>query len=167
MVHINFLVIALSALIPLIIGAIWYSKPVFGNLWIKVSGVSMEETKKAHMAVVFGLTYVFSFFIAFSLNFMVIHQFSMFSILANEPGLMDKGSEINNYVTDFMMKYGNNFRTFKHGALHGFMGGLFIAMPILAINSMFENKGFKYNAINAGYWIVSMTLMGGVICQFS
>jgi hypothetical protein len=47
------------------------------------------------------------------------------------------------------------------------MAGLFIAMPVLAINSMFENKGFKYNAINAGYWIVSMTLMGGVICQFS
>lgn len=167
MQKINFLVIALSALIPLIIGGIWYSKPVFGTVWIKVSGVSLEETKKAHMAVVFGLTYLFSFFIAFSLNFIVIHQFSIFSILANEAGVMDPGSDINKYMTDFMAKYGNNFRTFKHGALHGFMAGLFIAMPVLAINSMFENKGFKYNAINAGFWIVSMALMGGVICQFS
>ena len=28
----------------------------------------------------------------------------------------------------------------------------------------FEKKGFKYIAINAGYFIVSFALMGGVIC---
>ncbi|HRN41812.1 MAG TPA: DUF1761 family protein [Vicingus sp.] len=32
---------------------------------------------------------------------------------------------------------------------------------------MFERKGFKYIAINSGYWIITLGLMGGVICQFA
>jgi hypothetical protein len=101
------------------------------------------------------------------LTFIVIHQFGLFSTLANEPGFMEPGSEINTYFMDFMTKYGANFRTFKHGAFHGTTTGLFIAMPVLAVNAMFEKKGFKYIAINSGYWIVTLALMGGVICEFN
>jgi hypothetical protein len=32
---------------------------------------------------------------------------------------------------------------------------------------LFERKGFRYIAINGGYWIISMALMGGIICAFS
>ena len=46
---------------------------------------------------------------------------------------------------------------------HGFLGGLFIALPILCTNALFEQKGWKYIWINAGYWIVTMTIMGGII----
>jgi hypothetical protein len=167
MLTINFPVLALAALIPLVIGSIWYHKSVFGSAWIKVSGVSEDQTKSAHMWVTFLLTYVFSFFIAIPLTFAVIHQFGLFSVLANEQGFMQPGTDITNYFTDFMTRYGGNFRTFKHGAFHGFMIGFLVAMPVLAINSMFEKKGFKYIAINAGYWIVSLILMGGVICQLN
>lgn len=64
----------------------------------------------------------------------------------------------------FLADYGNEFRTFKHGALHGFMSGLFLALPITAINGLFEQKSWKYILVNAGYWIVSMTIMGAIIC---
>lgn len=67
---------------------------------------------------------------------------------------------------DFLADYGTEFRTFKHGALHGFMSGLFFALPVTAINSLFEQKSWKYILINAGYWIVSLTLMGGIICAW-
>jgi hypothetical protein len=167
MLTINFLVIALAALIPLAMGSIWYHEKVFGRTWIKVSGVSEEQTKSAHMIRTFVLTYVFSFLMCMTLSFMVIHQFGMFSTLANEPGFMEPGSEVNNYFMDFMNKYGTNFRTFKHGAFHGTFAGITIALPVLAVNAMFEKKGFKYIAINAGYWIITMALMGGVICQFN
>jgi hypothetical protein len=87
--------------------------------------------------------------------------------LMGEPGFNDPNSELGLYMKSFMEKYGNNFRTFKHGALHGFIGGVLMALPIVSINALFEMKGFKYIAINAGYFIVGMTLMGGVICAFS
>ena len=62
------------------------------------------------------------------------------------------------------MKHGTEaFMTFKHGALHGSMLGLFVALPVFATNALFEMKSFKYVAINAGYWIVTMALMGGII----
>lgn len=167
MLKINFLVIALAALIPMVIGSIWYHKNVFGTAWIKVSGVSEEQTKASHMWITFGLTYVLSLFLGLALTFMTIHQFGMFSLLVNEPGLMEPGSDVSNYFNDFMTKYGTNFRTFKHGAFHGTTGGLFIALPVLAVNAMFERKGFKYIAINAGFWIICMALMGGVICALT
>ena len=39
-------------------------------------------------------------------------------------------------------------------------------MPILGIQAMFEKKSFKYVAINAGYWIVTLAIMGGIICEW-
>ena len=98
---------------------------------------------------------------------MVIHQWAFYSILANEPGVRDNNSEIGIFIRNFMEKYGHNFRTFKHGALHGTIGGFTLALPILGINALFERKGFKYIAINVGFWIVSMAIMGGIICQFA
>jgi hypothetical protein len=71
------------------------------------------------------------------------------------------------FIEDFLTKYGNRFRTFKHGALHGTIAGVFMALPVLAINSLFEGKGFKYVAINAGYWIVCLAIMGGIVGQFA
>lgn len=67
---------------------------------------------------------------------------------------------------DVMATYGNDFRTFKHGALHGTITGIGLALPIVAVNAMFERRGFKYIAVTAGYWILCLILMGGFLCQF-
>ena len=58
---------------------------------------------------------------------------------------------------------GTSHRTFKHGAFHGVLTGLFVITPILATSAMFERKGFKYIAINAGYWIICLAIMGGIV----
>ncbi|HNL85462.1 MAG TPA: DUF1761 domain-containing protein, partial [Chitinophagales bacterium] len=63
-------------------------------------------------------------------------------------------------------RYGNEFRTFHHGALHGALSGLFLIFPVLSINALFERKSWKYIFINSGFWIISFALMGGIICQF-
>lgn len=164
---INWLIILAAAFIPLVIGFVWYTPKVFGNAWMKACGLDEEKLKGANMPLTFGLCFVFSFLLAMAMNFMVIHQFHFYSILMNEAGLKEAGSEVNNLAASFMSKYGNNFRTFKHGAFHGTIGGFFIAMPVLATNALFERKGFAYISINVGYWIVSMALMGGVVCAFS
>jgi hypothetical protein len=169
MLKVNFLIIAVAALIPLIIGFLWYNPKTFGNAWMKASGVTPETAtgKGMNMGLVFLLTFVCCFFVGLVLNFLVIHQFGFLSTIAGEPNVMDKGSDINNYAVDFLTKYGDRFHTFKHGAFHGTIAGLFFATPVIAINAMFERKGFKYVAINGGFWIVNMALMGGVICAFS
>lgn len=165
--NMNIGMIALAALIPMIIGFVWYNPMVFGKTWIRVADVTDEKIKSGNMVVIFLLTYLLSFFAAFAIQGVVIHQYHIYSILANEPGFSDPKTEIGILLADFMEKYGHNFRTFKHGAFHGTLAGITFALPILAINAMFERKGFKYIAINAGFWILCLALMGGIVCQFS
>lgn len=163
----NPLIWALAALVPMVIGFVWYGPKTFGNAWMKAAGVTEESLKGGNMVLIFGLSYLFSFFLASAISGMVIHQNHVFSTLANETGFGEEGTAIMTYFNDFMAKYGNNFRTFKHGTFHGFISGVTIALPIIAVNALFERKGGKYIAINAGFWVVCMTLMGGIICQFS
>ncbi|MFC2109994.1 DUF1761 domain-containing protein [Bacteroidota bacterium] len=162
----NLMITAVAAIMPLVMGFIWYNPSVFGKAWMKECQFTPESIGKPN-PMIFLYSYVLSFLLAFMLSPIVIHQFGMFSVLINEPGMTEAGSDVHNYFTDFMAKYGNNFRTFKHGALHGTMVGLLIALPILATNAMFEKKTFKYIIINSGYWIVTIALMGGIICQFA
>ncbi len=50
-----------------------------------------------------------------------------------------------------------------HGAYHGAQMGLVMALPILVTNSLFEQRDFKTIAINVGYWIVTLAVMGAII----
>lgn len=161
----NFLVLALSALIPLIVGFIWYSEALFGKAWRQARFVT--EDKEVSLVKTLLVTYLYSFMIALILQSAVIHQFHLHSILANEPGIKDKGSDIYAYYADFMSKYGDRFRTFKHGAFHGVLMAILMAIPVAGINSLHEGRGLKYILINGGFWLLSFMLMGGVICQFT
>ncbi|MCO6477018.1 MAG: DUF1761 domain-containing protein [Phaeodactylibacter sp.] len=163
---INFVAVLVAALIPMAVGFIWYNPKVFGNAWMEAADMTQEKIEGANMLVIFGVSYVLSIFAASALNFIVIHQGHIYSILVDEPGFNDPSSEIGVFIADFMEKYGDNFRTFKHGAFHGLIAGITLALPILGINALFERKGFKYIAINAGYWIVTFVLMGGVLCAW-
>lgn len=160
----KFHILALAALIPIAAGFIWYNPKTLGNAWMKASGVTAEQAGKGNKFVVFGLTFVFSFMLAMGVMVMCIHQFHVFSIFVGLPDFMTPGSEVNNELTSFMSKYGDRYRTFKHGALHGLIGGFEFALPIIGVNALFERKGFKYIAINAAFWILCMTLMGGLLC---
>ena len=163
----NFPIIIIAAVIPMLIGMLWYSNTLFGKAWMKAAEVTEEKLRAGNMLVTFGTTFIFCIFASMVLQYMVIHQYSVASILANEPGINDPNSVISLYLKDFMDNYGNNFRTFKHGALHGFMAGLFFATPVIGMSSLFEQRGFKYLFIHAVFWVVSLTLMGGFICQFA
>jgi len=167
MIKINLLVTSLAALVPIVLGSLWYNPKVFGRAWIKATGLAEEELRNANMVKVFGLTLLFSFMLSVFLNMIVIHQFHFMSALMNEPGLNEAGSATNAYAVDFFNKYGHNFRTFKHGMFHGTIAAIFMALPIIGILALFERKSGKYILIHTGYWILCMMLMGGIICQFT
>ncbi|MBL4651519.1 MAG: DUF1761 domain-containing protein [Flavobacteriales bacterium] len=159
-VEIRFWMIFVSALVPLVIGAIWYNPKVFGTAWMKEAGVTKESMEGANMALIFGLSYVFALLMSFALIGITIHQMGVQSLVMDaEQSTIDLAKQLLG-LTD------GNFRTFKHGAAHGLIAGIGIAFSVLATNAMFERKSWKYIWINSGYWIVSMTLMGGVVCQF-
>ncbi|PQJ77149.1 DUF1761 domain-containing protein [Polaribacter glomeratus] len=161
----NFYIFFLAALVPLVIGFVWYG-PLFGNAWMKELGFTKESLAGQNRVLTLTLSYVFSLFIAMFLLPATIHQMGVYSSLAGEPGFAESTGEAFTYFQDFLLNYGDRFRTFKHGALHGILSGLFLALPVIAIIAMFERKSLKYIAINAGYWIVTLAIMGGLVCQF-
>ena len=158
----NYLAFFGSALVTLVMGFIWYHPKVFGTVWMKEAGLNPEDMQKGSMAKVFILTYIFSLLILMVLMGITIHEFGATSLIG---GPMEVAHAKPSY-TAFMADYGTNFRTFKHGLLHGTMTGLFLAFPIFAITGMFERKSWKYIFINAGYWTVCLALMGGILCQW-
>jgi hypothetical protein len=155
-----------AALVPMIMGFIWYNPKVFGTAWMKAADMNQDKMKGANMVLIFGLAYLFSLFISFILTASVIHQSHLYSIFANTPGIEDANTEAGGMLATLFAKYGTNFRTFKHGMFHGAILGIMIALPIIGTNALFERKGFKYVAINAGFWIINLMLMGGLICAF-
>ena len=130
----NLLAIVIAALIPMIMGFIYYHPKVFGKVWMDSLGLKEEDLKKGNMGVILGISLVMSVLL------------SMF-MLVNVDGPGQEGE----------------FDTFKHGVFHGVLIGIMVAMPVLVTNGLFERKNLKNLAINTLYWIITIGLMGGVI----
>ena len=157
-----------AALVPMFVGYLWYGKPLFGDRWMRVNGFTEESLRGGNTALVLGLSYLFSLFVTYVLWQLTVHQTGIVGTLAMDPNFGVEGTEVQLYYEDFMRRYGEQHRTFGHGALHGaFVAGLGFAFPIIAINSLFERRGWAYTFIHAGYWIVTLALMGGLVSQFA
>ncbi|MEZ4686647.1 MAG: DUF1761 domain-containing protein [Bacteroidia bacterium] len=133
---INWLALAVAAASSLLVGFVWYHPKVFGSAWMKTAGMTPEKAQQGNMIVTMGLTLLFAFMVA-----TVVMAIIFTGEEHQDP----------------------QFHTFKHGAFHGVIFGIFAALPILGINAMFEQKSWKYIAINVGYWVVTFALMGGII----
>ena len=156
----NLYAIIVAAIVPILIGFVWYNPKTFGNAWMKASGVTEEQLKGGNMAVIFGVTLVLSFLLSFFVQSLVIHQVGAFGMIGGEPEKLKASSS---YFA-FMEEYKDAFRTYKHGAFHGILAGVFLFFPVIAINALFERRSWKYIFINSGYWIVSLAAMGAIVC---
>jgi hypothetical protein len=157
----NFYMYFVAALIPMIIGAIYYHPKVLGNAWMKSNGFTMESLEGANMSVIMGTAYLLSFVLAFGMTGSVIHQFNVASLLM--PEILEPGNAVQQDLSDFMAKYGDRHRTVTHGLVHGFINALFFALPLIGINAAFERRGWKYVLIHFGYWAITLMLMGGLL----
>jgi hypothetical protein len=163
----EYLVYPLAALITLVVGAVWYNPSVMGNAWMKASGMTKEMAESGNMIKIFGLTFLFGLFISASLLPVVIHQANIQSLLGFQEGFGVEGGEAQVMFDDIMEKYGDEHRHFGHGALHGGIVGIIFAWPLIGIIALFERRSWKYTGIHAGYWIITLSLMGGLISQFA
>ncbi len=135
--NINWLAIAIGAIAPMLVGFVWYHPKVVGGAWMKANGFEQKDLEGANMAVIFGVTLVLSFLLAF---FMWV----LLNVFHREPT-----------------------NTFGHGMFHGMLMTIFMATPPLIINALFERRGFKYIAIHFFYWLISLMLMGGIVDAIS
>ncbi|MDB5228698.1 MAG: hypothetical protein JWN78_2891 [Bacteroidota bacterium] len=67
------------------------------------------------------------------------------------------------YELKYVAHGGAEFTTFKHGAYHAGLDGLFILIPVIGTISLYEHKGIKYFLMTTGYWLLSFVLIGGII----
>ena len=107
--------------------------PLFKNKWMAETGMTEEKAKEGNMPLVFGLSFLFAILISFFLYNFVWHH-----------------EEV-------------EFHTFQHGAFHGFFLAILIVLPTLGTNALYEQKSWSYILINVGYWLVTITLMGGIL----
>lgn len=161
--EINFVALLGAAVVTLLTGFIWYHPKVFGTIWMRENNFTQEQLRTGNMLKIFGFTYVFSLMITVILMALTIHQSGAVGMVGGPPMLANAKPSF----AAFMADYGTAYRTFKHGALHGFMSGLFFAFPIVGINGLFERKSWKYIFIHAGYWMLTLMLMGGIICAYA
>lgn len=113
-----------------------------------------------------AVSMIYYVMIALMIPNMVIHQMGLMSSLMNQVGFGQPGAESTNYFMEYML-IRREFRTFGHGAFHGVISGVFLGFPLIGLHALYEGRGFKYVLINVFYWIISLALMGGVICQFA
>ena len=158
---INPVAIPIAAVAALFIGALWYNPKIgFGNVWMRESGMTEEKMKSGKMGTIFGLSLVFSALLAVLLMQYTNHQWGAFGMIGGDPEAEGVLPSFQAFMTD----YGADFRTLKHGALHGTIFGVFGALPIIGTIALFERKSAKYIFVNSGYWIVTLAIMGAILC---
>ncbi|WP_310595236.1 DUF1761 domain-containing protein [Flavobacterium sp.] len=158
----NFISPVVAAFTTLLVGFVWYHPKVFGTAWMKETGLTQEELAKGNMLKIFGLTFIFSIFISFIMQMLAIHQMGALSMIGGAA----KVAEAKPSFAAFMSDYGAAFRTAKHGAFHGLFTAVLFAFPMIAINGLFERKSWKYIFIHAGYWVISLMIIGAIVCAW-
>ena len=133
---INWLATVVASLSSLLIGFVWYNPKVFGAMWMREIGTSMEaqKGKTFNPALMFGMTFLYGLIAAVFMNLMVDHG-------RTEPG----------------------FKTFHHGFIHGVQVAAFIVLPAIGTSSIYESRSWRYVAIAAGFWAVTLGTIGGIL----
>ena len=141
----NYFALIVAALVPMIMGMIFYHPKVMGNAWMKANGFTMEHVK-ANMPkpTMYLLTLVTSFLLA-----------SFFWAWVTGAGEADgpqtTGPEGQNYVT------------FQHGLAHGLIFGITVLLPIFTSMAIFEMRSRNWAIVNILYWTLTAMVMCGIL----
>ncbi|MCB1669958.1 MAG: DUF1761 domain-containing protein [Gammaproteobacteria bacterium] len=130
----NWLAILAATLSAFVVGFLWYG-PLLGKAWMEAAGISKEQVDAGNMIRTFSLAFVLQLIMAFCL--------AMFFYGGGE----EAAALINA----------------TNGALYGFLTGFGWVAAALSVTALFEQRSFRYMAINGGYWVVVFTLMGLIL----
>lgn len=142
MSDINYIAILVAALIPNIVGALYYG-PLLGKPWLESLGLTAEDMKGRNELLIYGSSFLLSAIVAFFLKLTVE--------LAHK-----------NVTASGELVYAS-FHTFQHGALHGAMLAMTLVVPVIVCLGLFQKSTGKNILINVGFWVLCYALMGGVL----
>lgn len=74
---INWLAIIVAAIIPMVVGGLWYSNLLFAKQWLALMGKTEEEIKKDfNPAKTYGITFVLCLVMAYVMDYFVHYTLS-------------------------------------------------------------------------------------------
>lgn len=132
-VEVNYLAVFLAMVVSMIIGSIWYAKPVFGTIWIKL--VHLDETKMKQGAMkAMAWTVVLSLLTSYVMAHLIYMSHSFYKVSMLQAGIS----------TAFWVWLG-------------------ISMTNLVMQGLFEQRPGKLMLLNVGNQLVTLLAIGLVI----
>lgn len=135
-VEVNWIGIILAVVAAMIIGFVWYSKGVFGTVWMRLAGLDSEKMKKG-MAGPMLATVIGALITSYILAYMAFLSHAFFK---------------------------NSF--FMDSVNVAFWLAIGISATTLVIHNSFERKPWKLTALTIGNRLVTIIVMGAVIGFF-
>lgn len=132
-VELNYLAILVAGIANMVVGFLWYSPFLFGNIWTKLSGFTkeaMEEAKKKGM----GKTYALSFLL----------------------------SLVTAYVLAHFVEY-LNIQNIGGAVQMGFWIWLGFVLTTMGANALYDTKPAKLFWINILYHLVTFIIMAIIV----
>lgn len=135
---VNWIAILVAAVVQMIVGYVWYSPMLFGDTWMKLSGIKKpakidDAMKKSMMKSMFWM-FIGAIVAAFVL--------SGFIGYAGAKGIVE-------------------------GALIGLMAAIGFQVTSHASSVLFEGKPFQLYLLNIGHTLVGMAVAGAVLGYFA
>ena len=136
MVEVNYLAVLLAGIAAMVVGFVWYGPMLFAKEWMKLMGHTAESMKgaKDEMAKTYSISFVLALVTAYVLAHVMFLSQNFFQNPMLTTGLM----------TAFWMWLG-------------------FVMPVQVTDVLFGGKKWKLFAINTGYQLVTLLVMGVII----
>ncbi len=135
-VEVNYLALLIAGIASMALGFLWYSPVLFAKPWMKLMGYTPESLKKAQKEM--GKLYGVSFLLTLVSGYVLAHVMAMSMSFFNYPAL-------------------------STGIISAFWMWLGFAMPVQATDMIFGSKKWKLFAINTGYQLASLLVMGVIL----
>lgn len=166
MEQVNFYMLPIAALIPLILGYVWYHPAVFGNRLAKNIGQSPDQIGTFGSFKKIGFVYLFSLLLSYIILLLSVHQLGAHLLFLGERQMEDPNYGAHAFLANFMEQYGERHRTFGHGVLHGLETGLFVSLALIGATTIIEGRPLKQVWPHIGFWVLCSALIGGVLAAF-
>lgn len=135
--HINYLAILVSAIVLMILGMLWYG-PLFGKLWTEGMGWTPEQMDAARKQA--GAAAMIQMFILALVELWAL-AYVLRSFVISMPGKSHLAI----------------------GLFSGFLVWLGFLLPAKYGDTLWNGKKFKYVAVDLGYHLVAMLIVGLIL----
>lgn len=131
--EVNYLAVAAAALSSMILGSLWYG-PLFGKLWIKLSGHKPDKDAKDKMGMLYGIAAVGSLVQAYILS----HTLTFASTYMGTSGI-------------------------SAGLSCGFWMWLGFVATVTLGNVLWYGQSWKLWFLTNAYYLTSLLIMGAIL----